>query len=102
MQIITRLLGNQVQFLDTKESSLIVSKAPLVALLTNQGSSSTPTWSVPNGAFSANAEVWDVLTCTKYTADGNGALSVTGSSGKPQVCLVSSQPLHRTLLNQNF
>jgi alpha-amylase len=71
--------------MNASQSSLVISKAPLVALLTNEGGSSTPTWTVSNAGFSANEEVWDVLTCTKYTADGSGSLSVTGSSGKPQV-----------------
>lgn len=86
----SNFLSTKVQFLNSSESSIIASKPPLVALLTNQGNSSTPTWSVSGVGFSANEEVYDVLSCTKYTADGNGALTVTGSSGQPQVLLPTS------------
>ncbi|KAI0338565.1 glycoside hydrolase family 13 protein [Trametopsis cervina] len=86
----SNFLSTKVQFLTASPSSLVISKPPLVALLTNQGSQSTPTWSVSNAGFTANEEVWDVLTCTKYTTDSNGALSVTGSGGKPQILLPTS------------
>ena len=82
----SKFLSTKVQFLNSSESSIIASKPPLVALLSNSGNSSTPTWSVSGVGFSANEDVYDVLTCTKYTADGNGALTVTGTGGQPQVC----------------
>ncbi|KAI0689018.1 glycoside hydrolase family 13 protein [Cytidiella melzeri] len=83
-------LSTKVQFLNASESSLVISKSPIVALLSNKGSSSTPTWTVSNAGFSGNEEVWDVLTCTKYTTDSSGDLTVTGSSGKPQMLLPTS------------
>lgn len=83
-------LSTKVTFLNESQSSLVVSKPPMVALLTNMGSSSTPTWTVSNAGFSANADVYDVLTCTKYTTDANGGLQITGSGGNPQILLPNS------------
>ena len=72
------------------ESSMAVSKPPMLALLTNGGSSSTPSWTVSDAGYQANEELIDVLSCQKVTADGNGGVSVQGSSGSPQVLMPTS------------
>ncbi|KAJ3010973.1 hypothetical protein NUW54_g2318 [Trametes sanguinea] len=81
-------LTTAVKFLSSgSESTLAVSKPPMLALLTNGGSSSNPSWSVPSAGFSANEELVDVLTCSKLNADSNGGVSVQGSAGSPQVLM---------------
>ena len=62
----------------------------MLTLLTNEGSTSTPQWSVPNAGFSANEELVDVLSCTKVNADANGGVTVKGSGGNPQVLMPTS------------
>lgn len=62
----------------------------MLTLLTNEGSTSTPQWSVPDAGFSANEELVDVLSCTKVTADANGGVTVKGSGGNPQVLMPTS------------
>ncbi|OSC98372.1 glycoside hydrolase family 13 protein [Trametes coccinea BRFM310] len=81
-------LTTAVKFLSSgSESTLAVSKPPMLALLTNGGSSSSPSWSVPSAGFIANEELVDVLTCNKLNADSNGGVSVQGSGGSPQVLM---------------
>ncbi|RPD58617.1 glycoside hydrolase family 13 protein [Lentinus tigrinus ALCF2SS1-7] len=74
------------------ESTLAVSKPPLLALLTNvgNGSSATTTWNVPDAGYASNEVLVDVLTCSKVTADSNGGVLVQASSGAPQVLLPTS------------
>ena len=59
----------------------------MLALLTNGGASHTPTWNVAGAGFGANEALVDVLSCTGYTTDARGAVSITGSGGEPQVRL---------------
>lgn len=64
---------------------MAILKPPMLALLSNGGSSSTPKWTVSDAGFQANEELVDVLTCTKMNADSNGGVTVQGSGGSPQV-----------------
>ncbi|KAJ3723796.1 glycoside hydrolase family 13 protein [Lentinula raphanica] len=70
-------------------STLAVSKSPLLALLTNGGSSSTESWSIPNsaGLYSANETLVDVLTCDTVSTDADGNLNVVAKNGLPQVLI---------------
>ncbi|KAI0640874.1 glycoside hydrolase family 13 protein [Trametes meyenii] len=79
------------KFLSTgSQSTMAISKAPLLTLLTNGGSSSSSSWTVPDAGYQANEELVDVLTCNKVTADGKGGVTVQGSGGNPQVLLPTS------------
>ncbi|KAI0365853.1 glycoside hydrolase family 13 protein [Pilatotrama ljubarskyi] len=84
-------LTTAVKFLQTgSESTMAISKPPMLTLLTNGGSSSSPSWSVVDAGFQANEELVDVLTCSKMNADGNGGVTVQGSGGNPQVLMPTS------------
>ncbi|KAI8992740.1 glycoside hydrolase family 13 protein [Trametes punicea] len=72
------------------ESTMAVYKPPMLALLTNGGSSSSPSWTVPDAGYQGNEELVDVLTCNKLNADTNGGVSVQGSGGNPQVLMPTS------------
>ena len=50
-----------LKFLQSKEQHIAVSKAPMLALLTNEGASSSPQWSVSNAGYSANEALVDVV-----------------------------------------
>ncbi|KAI0655767.1 glycoside hydrolase family 13 protein [Cubamyces menziesii] len=87
----SNFLNTGAKFLSTgSESSMAVSKPPMLALLTNGGSSSTPSWTVPDAGYQANEELIDVLSCKMVTADANGGVNVQGSGGSPQVLVPTS------------
>ncbi|OBZ74584.1 Alpha-amylase A type-1/2 [Grifola frondosa] len=86
----SNFLTSPVKFLSAEGTTVAVSKAPMLALLTNGGNSSTPSWSIPAAGYQANEELVDILTCTKINADGNGGVSVQGTSGQPQVIMPTS------------
>ncbi|KAI0713053.1 glycoside hydrolase family 13 protein [Cerioporus squamosus] len=88
----TSFLTSSARLYAVSESTLAVSKPPLLALLTNVGndSSASTTWNVPDAGYPANEVLVDVLTCSKVTADNGGGVLVHASSGEPQVLLPTS------------
>jgi alpha-amylase len=67
-------------------SSIAISKLPLLALLTNVGSSgSSQNWNVNNTGYQPNTVLTDVLSCNNVTTDANGGISVVVIGGVPQV-----------------
>jgi len=80
----------QLKFIaQSNQATLVVSKPPLVGLLTNVGSKSatTTTWTVPGseGLYQSGESVVNVLNCKVYQADEQGGVSVQTESGMPQV-----------------
>ena len=67
----------------------------MLALLTNEGASSSPQWTVASAGYSANEDLVDVVSCTKITADSSGGVSVTASGGNPMV-IVPASSLNKT------
>ncbi|KAJ6608858.1 glycoside hydrolase superfamily [Mycena sp. CBHHK59/15] len=94
------LSGGAAWVTQSNPSTLMLSKPPLLTLLTNVGASATtqPTWSIPAGLYAANTTLVDVLACTALTVDGTGAATTvaagsacpalavggSGSSGAPR------------------
>ncbi|SJL07387.1 related to alpha-amylase [Armillaria ostoyae] len=85
-------------FLTTKMSfvsqsdlgAIAISKPPMLALLTNVGSSGSASWSV-SGVYNKGETVVDVLTCKTYTVDSSsGTLSASADSGAPRIILPTS------------
>ncbi|KAJ3720226.1 GH13 alpha-amylase precursor [Lentinula guzmanii] len=70
-------------------SALAVSKPPFLTLLTNGGSSSSASWSIPGsaGLYSGSETLVDVLTCDTVTTGSDGSLSVSASGGLPKVLM---------------
>ena len=66
-------------------SQLAVAKGPMLALLTNAGGSSSPSWSIPSTNYTKGEELIDALSCTTTKAGENGAVSWTSASGMPAV-----------------
>lgn len=62
----------------------------MLALLNNQGSSSSPQFTVSSAGYSANEDLVDVVSCTKVTADSNGGVTTTASGGNPIVLVPAS------------
>lgn len=77
-----------MQFLDADSSNtLVVSKPPLLALLTNIGSQQTSSvrWNVTHPVFEGGQQLVDVLTCRTFTAEENGGVSIQSDEGMPKV-----------------
>ncbi|KAF9074062.1 glycoside hydrolase superfamily [Rhodocollybia butyracea] len=86
-------LTTKAKFISQPDSStLAISKPPMLTLLTNGGNSSSVKWSIPSSAnlFSGSETVVDVLSCNTVTTASDGSLSVTASSGLPQVLMPAS------------
>ena len=83
----TNFLTTKLSFKSQSDiGAMAVSKPPLLGLFTNTGSSGSASWSV-DGAFDANEELVDVLSCNTVSADGSGKVTATSSGGMPQVLI---------------
>lgn len=75
------------------ETTLAVSKPPMLALFTNAGTSGSISWKVVKSGYSGNTRLIDVLSCTVITTNSDGSLSANTTNGLPQVYLpVSALP----------
>lgn len=77
-------------FYSVTSNGVGVYKAPMLALLSNKGAGTAPTWTISDSVFQAKEALVDVLTCTSMTADSNGGISATGSDGAPMIILPAS------------
>ncbi|KAF7302332.1 Glycoside hydrolase family 13 protein [Mycena chlorophos] len=83
-------LASRSQWLaQPNQGAVMLSKPPLLALMTNVGSSNNnqPTWVIPPGTYPANTTLVDVLACQKFTINANASAGsgVTASGGMPKV-----------------
>lgn len=65
----------------------------MVGVFTNAGASSSPTVTLASSAtgFGANQPLVDVMSCTAYTTDSTGGLTVTLTNGLPRVLYAASR-----------
>jgi alpha-amylase len=73
---------------------VMVSKSPLVSIMTNRGSSGAQdTYNIPQNAsgWGNNVAILDVVSCTEYETASNGALSMSIEGGMPRVLIESSK-----------
>ncbi|CCM00545.1 uncharacterized protein FIBRA_02579 [Fibroporia radiculosa] len=82
-----QFIDTTLKFLSATKSSLAISKSPMLTLLSNGGSTSTPSWNVPDAGYAPNEELIDVVSCMVINANKEGGVSVQGSKGMPQVIL---------------
>ncbi|KAJ7088431.1 GH13 alpha-amylase precursor, partial [Mycena belliarum] len=71
-------------------STIMMSKPPLLTLLTNIGANATrqPTWTIPAGLYAANVTLVDVLACAPLVVGGAGEATVVRATwGLPQVLI---------------
>lgn len=71
----------------SSNNDLAIKKGPMLAVLTNRGSSGSGSLTVNNAGYSANEELFDVVSCTSTKADGSGNVAATITNGAPQVFL---------------
>ncbi|KAF9235849.1 glycoside hydrolase family 13 protein [Melanogaster broomeanus] len=86
-----------MQFLDANaENTLVVSKPPMLALLTNIGSQQMTSvrWNVTHPVFKRGEHLVDILTCRSYFSGENGGVSIQSDEGMPKVSVPIL--LHRT------
>ena len=69
------------------ESTLAVSKPPMLALFTNVGATGSSSWNIVKSGYSGNVKLIDVLSCTVVTTNSDGGLAANTSNGLPQVYL---------------
>lgn len=71
------------------QHEIVVSKGPMVAVLTNRGlGGASGTVSIPsNSSLPAATTVVDLFTCTSWQTDKDGASVVTVTNGQPQIIL---------------
>lgn len=74
-------------------STIAISRSPLVALLTNAGSSAdSPTYFTVNDTiFNVNETLVDILTCNTFSATSTGGINVESFYGDPQIVLPASK-----------
>ncbi|KAJ8518932.1 hypothetical protein ONZ45_g4065 [Pleurotus djamor] len=73
-------------------TALVVTKAPLVALLTNVGRGGSTEWVIPKGTYKPGTRVIDVITCAQVSTENvtaDGDLVVSSINGMPQVLIPS-------------
>ncbi|KAF8841394.1 glycoside hydrolase family 13 protein [Paxillus ammoniavirescens] len=83
-------LTTPMQFLDANEgNTLVVSKPPMLALLTNVGSQPTTSvrWNVTHPVFKSREQLVDILTCRPYISGENGGVSIQSDEGMPKVLM---------------
>jgi len=80
----------QMKIVGQSNNSLAISKPPMLALLSNAGNTSTPSWNISDAGYDANQQLVDVLSCNSVQADGSGAVTVTSTNGDPVVLLPNS------------
>ncbi|KAJ7030168.1 glycoside hydrolase family 13 protein [Mycena alexandri] len=78
-------------------SALMLSKPPILTLLTNIGANTSavqPTWHIPAGMYKPNTTLVDLLACQAVVVDGGeaggGATEVRAQGGMPQVLVPAS------------
>jgi len=86
----SKFLSTPMTFPSALESTMAVSKPPMLALFTNVGSNGSTSWTVSNTGYQANTQLTEVLTCKNVTTDSSGGLSTTASNGLPQFYIPSS------------
>ena len=69
------------------DTTLAVSKPPMLALFTNVGTSGTTTWNIVKSGYSGNVQLIDVLSCTVVTTSSDGGLTANTTNGLPQIYL---------------
>jgi alpha-amylase len=72
------------------ETTLAVSKPPMLALFTNVGSGGTASWKVDKPGYGGNTQLIDVLSCTVVTTNSDGSLSANTTGGLPRLYLPAS------------
>lgn len=71
----------------TSETTLAVSKPPMLALFTNVGAGGTASWNIAKSGYSGNTQLMDVLSCTVATTNNDGSLTANTTNGSPRIYL---------------
>jgi len=69
------------------ETTLAVSKPPMLALFTNVGAGGAGSWNIAKSGYSGNTQLIDVLSCTTATTNSDGGLTANTTNGLPQIYL---------------
>ena len=82
-----------MEFLETNtNNTLAIWKPPMLALLTNAGSTSAH-WNVTRRLFKPHQHIVNILTCGVHVADERGGVTVESAAGLPKVGVSLSCPI---------
>lgn len=83
---------NQATIIGQDDHNLVIRKDPVISIVTNRGSKgATSSLSVTNTGITKATELTDVISCTAYTTDANGAFTASIKNGLPAIFLPTSQ-----------
>lgn len=75
-------------------NELLISKPPLLTLLTNRGAAaSSPSYTLTQAqhGYSPSTTILDAISCSNLTVDGSGNLQVAAVNGEPRVMIPYAQ-----------
>ncbi|WWC85514.1 uncharacterized protein L201_000378 [Kwoniella dendrophila CBS 6074] len=75
--------------LKNQDNDIALQREDALIVLTNRGSSGSGSWSIAGTKFGNNADVVDLLSCTKSKTDGSASLTVSWTNGQPFVFVTS-------------
>ena len=75
----------KMSFPVASQTTLAVSKPPMLALFTNVGTGGSASWNIVKSGFNGTTRLIDVLSCTIVTTNSNGGLTANTTNGLPQV-----------------
>jgi alpha-amylase len=92
----------KMSFPVASQTTLAVSKPPMLALFTNVGTSGSASWNIAKSGYSGNTRLIDVLSCTVVTTNSDGGLTANTTNGLPQVYVpVSALPASSKVCTNN-
>jgi len=80
-----QFLSTAMSFPLASETTLAVSKPPMLALFTNVGAGGTASWNIAKLGYGGNTKLIDVLSCTVVSTNSEGGLTANTTNGLPQV-----------------
>ncbi|WRT63393.1 uncharacterized protein IL334_000298 [Kwoniella shivajii] len=80
-----KFFNSVATILKVQDNDIALQREEALIVLTNRGSSGSGTWLIGGTKFGNNADVVDLLSCTKAKTDGTASLSISWTNGQPSV-----------------
>lgn len=81
----------KASIVDSTDSEIVISKAPMLSILSNRGAGSgNNSMKVSNLAYDANTQLLDVIGCKTMTVNGDKSMDIIVQDGAPQVFVPAS------------
>jgi len=77
---------NQATVVANTSTEIVISKAPLLTVLSNRGANSgNHSVSISNAGYGNSVQLLDLVSCSSVTTDSNGGLSANVADGEPVI-----------------